>query len=167
MSNCIIRHATIEDVGLIHDAAAATWEPTYREIISQEQIEIMFHDLFDPDVLTKQIRQQDGAYILAEVQGQVHGFAYVRSVREGESDYKLHRLYVHPEGQGSGIGSRLLAWTEAFVQSQGADHLFLNVNRHNSAVDFYRKQGYDIVETVDIPYKQFWLNDYVMKKALR
>lgn len=163
----IVRLANLGDVQAIYDAALATWEPTYRSIISQEQITVMFQDLFDPDVLTHQISQQDGAYILAEVQGQVHGFAYVRPIGDGGSDYKLHRLYMRPAGQGSGIGSKLLAWTEVFVQSHGADYLFLNVNRHNTAVDFYRKQGYEIVETVDIPYKQFWLNDYVMKKALR
>jgi hypothetical protein len=24
-----------------------------------------------------------------------------------------------------------------------------------------------VIQSVDIPYRQFWLNDYVMKKALR
>ena len=46
-------------------------------------------------------------------------------------------------------------------------YLELNVNRANPALGFYTKLGFEISETVDIPYYQFILNDYVMRKAIR
>ena len=47
-----------------------------------------------------------------------------------------------------------------------AQYLHLNVNRKNPALAFYKKLGYEIIETVDIPFAEFWLNDYVMAKSI-
>ena len=81
--------------------------------------------------------------------------------------YKLHRLYVRPSTQHHGVGGAILRFVEDELAQQGVLELELNVNRSNTAQEFYRKQGYVVFETIDIPYKQYWLNDYIMKKALR
>lgn len=162
-----LRLATSNDVALIHDAARATWEPTYRDIISQEQIKTMFEDLLSIPAITRQIVNAEGIYVLALDSQVVVGFAYLNQSADDPQRYKLHRLYVRPTIQRSGVGRRLLAWVEDYVLGLGARELLLNVNRYNSAATFYQKVGYEIVDTVDIPYREFWLNDYVMKKALR
>lgn len=163
----VIRLAGLEDVVSIHDVALATWEPTYRAIISQEQIAMMFNDLLSMDAIRRQIVNAEGTYVLACIGEMPHGFAFYRKSDDEAGVFKLHRLYVRPGNQGSGIGRLLLDDVERRVAEQGGRELLLNVNRFNSAQEFYRKQGYEIIETVDIPYEQFWLNDYVMKKALR
>ncbi len=163
----VVRLADLDDVRSIHDVAIATWEPTYRAIISQEQIAMMFNDLLTIDAIRGQIVNAEGTYVLACIGEQPHGFAYFKPSDEQAGVFKLHRLYVRPSVQGSGIGRCLLDFVEQCLVELGAVELQLNVNRFNSAQEFYRKQGYHVVETVDIPYKQFWLNDYVMKKALR
>ncbi len=162
----VLRLASMGDVALIHDAALATWEPTYRHIVSQEQIAIMFEDLLSIPAITRQIEQAEGTYILALHGDVVLGFAYVNHAPDNPQRYKLHRLYVRPTEQRSGIGRRLLEWVERYVFDQGARELVLNVNRYNSAKEFYEKLGYEIIDTVDIPYRDYWLNDYVMRKAL-
>ena len=167
MSDCVIRLATQADVAHIHEAAVATWEPTYRPIISQEQIDIMFEDLLSMAAIKRQIMGNEGTYVLAIVGEQAVGFGYFNVDDHSPTTYKLHRLYMRPGVQRSGIGSRLLSWIEEYLRATGAHELILNVNRYNSAQDFYRKNGYEVIDIVDIPYKQFWLNDYVMKKALQ
>lgn len=167
MSDCVIRLATQADAALIHEAAVATWEPTYRSIISQEQIEVMFEDLLSMAAIKRQIMGNEGTYVLAIVGEQAVGFGYFNVDDHSPTTYKLHRLYMRPGVQRSGIGSQLLAWIERYLCSIGAQELVLNVNRYNSAQEFYHKNGYDVVDIVDIPYRQFYLNDYVMKKALR
>lgn len=167
MKKPVIRLATAEDVALIHEAALATWEPTYRPIISSEQIQIMFEDLLSHIAIERQITNLEGTYVLAVEDGLVAGFAYYSIDEAAPSRYKLHRLYVRPVYQSVGIGSLLLRWVEEHLTNSGVDELVLNVNRFNTAQDFYRKNGYEIIATVDIPYKQFWLNDFIMKKALR
>lgn len=162
----VLRLATSDDVELIHDAARATWEPTYREIISQEQIWIMFEDLLSVPAITRQIAQREGTYVLALDGSSVVGFAYFNQSADQPERYKLHRLYVRPATQRSGVGKQLITWVERCIQPLGATELVVNVNRYNTAVDFYRKVGYDIIDTVDLPYREFWLNDYVMRKTL-
>ncbi len=162
----VLRLATSDDVELIHDAARATWEPTYREIISQEQIWIMFEDLLSVPAITRQIAQREGTYVLALDGSSVVGFAYFNQSADQPERYKLHRLYVRPATQGSGLGKQLLTWVEQHVHALGARELLLNVNRYNSAYHFYLRQGYEVIETVDILYREFWLNDYVMRKTL-
>ena len=162
-----LRLATTNDVALIHDVARATWEPTYRDIVSQEQIATMFEDLLSIPAITRQIEQNEGTYVLALHGNTAVGFAYVSCSPDEPQRYKLHRLYVRPTDQRSGAGRRLLEWVEQFVFDLGADELILNVNRYNSAVDFYRKLGYETIDTVDVPYREYWLNDYVMRKQKR
>jgi ribosomal protein S18 acetylase RimI-like enzyme len=162
----VIRLADLEDIGSIHEVALATWEPTYRAIITQEQIAMMFSDLLSVEAIGRQIANAEGTYVVAFVDGQPHGFAFFRKSDDEAGVFKLHRLYVRPGTQGSGIGRSLLHDVERRVAEQGGRELRLNVNRFNSAQDFYRKQGYQVIQSVDIPYRQFWLNDYVMKKAL-
>ncbi len=159
-----LRPATTADAELIHDAARATWEPTYRQIISQEQIETMFDELLSVPAITRQIADAEGTYVLAMDGDVVSGFAYFSRAADDNGRYKLHRLYVRPAAQRGGIGQRLLEWVEHHVFALGARELVLNVNRYNSAVTFYEKLGYEIIDTVDIPYREFWLNDYVMRK---
>ncbi|MEN9281497.1 MAG: hypothetical protein RL594_432 [Bacteroidota bacterium] len=163
----VIREANRDDVGSIHLVAAATWEPTYRSIISQEQIQEMFEDLLSPPSIERQISNREGTYVLAFLQDRPQGFAYFAPKDTELGVFKLHRLYVIPDQQHSGVGSALVQFVEQYVRNHNGDAVELNVNRYNSAQDFYRKMGYDFVETVDIPYKTYWLNDYVMKKALR
>jgi hypothetical protein len=40
------------------------------------------------------------------------------------------------------------------------------VNRYNNAKSFYEKMGFAIVREEDIPIGPYWMNDYVMRKAL-
>ena len=128
---------------------------------------MMFNDLLSIDAIRRQIANAEGTYVLACIGEMPHGFAFYRKSDDESGVFKLHRLYVRPGNQGIGIGRLLLDDVERRVAEQGANELRLNVNRFNSAHEFYRKQGYEIIESVDIKYKQFWLNDYVMKKALR
>ncbi len=164
----VVRRADLADIQAIHDVALDTWEPTYRPIISQEQIQIMFEDLLSLAAIERQIKQNEGTYVLAIVDGLAQGFAYFAPKDgEGGRHYKLHRLYVRPSTQHHGVGGAILRFVEDELSQQGVLELELNVNRYNTAQEFYRKQGYQVCETVDIPYKHYWLNDYVMKKALR
>ena len=162
-----LRLADPTDASLIHDVALATWEPTYRNIISQEQIAIMFEDLLSLPAIQRQIVNHEGVYVLALVEGNTQGFAYFNASDRDSAIYKLHRLYVRTGHQHVGIGGALLRYVEGAVVEAGGQELRLNVNRYNTAQEFYRKQGYEVIDTVDIPYKHFWLNDFVMKKALR
>ena len=79
---------------------------------------------------------------------------------------KIHKLYVLPCEQGKGTGKKLFEYLSKTAKELKVNILELNVNRANHALNFYQKMGFEIIETVDIPYYQFVLNDYIMRKAL-
>lgn len=158
-----IRKATEEDITAINELAEKIWWPTYRNIISEEQISFMLKDMYSEESLKKQL-VSGVDFILAEKENLAVAFAGF-SLIEPEV-YKLHKLYVLPSEQGNGTGKNLIEYITDLAREQGGKILELNVNRGNSASEFYKKVGFEIYRTVDISYHHFILNDYIMRKDL-
>jgi ribosomal protein S18 acetylase RimI-like enzyme len=80
----------------------------------------------------------------------------------------LHKLYLLPELQGRGLGSRLLQHCEQEVRAAGAHRLILSVNKRNAkAIAVYQRNGFVIAESVvtDIG-GGFVMDDFIMAKEL-
>lgn len=156
-------HATVEDLPTIIAIQEKTWEPTYRDILSKEQIDYMFEKIYSVEALTSQMASGHYFMILLSDEAPV-GFSSVSEEKSGK--FKLHKIYVLPATQGTGAGKYLLQETENFVKSLGGNVLALNVNRYNKARTFYEKMGFRIVDEQDIPIGPYWMNDYILEKAL-
>lgn len=159
-----IQPATERDIPTIIALAEATWEPTYRFIISKEQIEYMYRVIYTPVSLRKQMREQHHQFLLAYVAGEPSGFASYSEKPEGV--YHLNKIYVLPSHQGQGLGQRLVAAVEEAVRQAGGSTLELNVNRHNPALAFYERQGFAQHRAEDIAIGPYWMNDFVLRKDL-
>ena len=61
----------------------------------------------------------------------------------------------------------LLDYLSNIALHRGLIRLELNVNRANPSLDFYKKYGFKISDKVDIPYYQFILKDYILRKDIR
>jgi N-acetylglutamate synthase-like GNAT family acetyltransferase len=158
-----IRKATIQDIPAISELAEIIWWPAYRDIISDEQISFMLKDMYSEDSLKEQMNLGI-EFILAERENIPMAFAGFSLTEPGI--YKLHKLYVLPTEQGSGTGKKLIGYISDLARELDGKILELNVNRGNPASEFYKKVGFDIYQTVDIPYHNFILNDYIMRKDL-
>jgi GNAT superfamily N-acetyltransferase len=80
---------------------------------------------------------------------------------------RLHKLYVIPTAQGKGAGKFLLIEVERLAKENQSKVISLNVNRFNSAYDFYLKNGYRKTQEIDISIGEgFLMEDYVMEKEL-
>ena len=159
-----IQPATEQDIPTIIGLAEATWEPTYRFIISKEQIEYMYRVIYTPASLRQQMRDQHHAFLLAYVDGQPSGFASYSEKPEGV--YHLNKIYVLPSHQGQGLGQKLVEAVVDAVRAADGKALELNVNRHNPALAFYERQGFAQHREEDIAIGPYWMNDYVLRKEL-
>ncbi|MBX0335269.1 GNAT family N-acetyltransferase [Pontibacter sp. HSC-14F20] len=159
------REASLSDIPLIHQLARATWEPTYRAILSQEQIEYMFEVIYTYEALERQM-QENQTFILLQDSLEPIGFAAYSLKDSADAVYKLNKLYLLPTRQGEGLGNLLLTAVEERVRKAGARYLDLNVNTYNKAKAFYERCGYQVLLEEDIPIGPYWMNDYVMRKAL-
>jgi len=160
-----IRKASEQDIKVISELAEKIWWPSYRNIISDEQISFMLKDMYSEESLEEQM-DRGIEFILAEREDVAVAFAGFSLTDPDEGVFKLQKLYVLPSEQGSGTGKKLIAYISDFARDQGGKILELNVNRGNPASGFYKKAGFEIYRTVDISYHHFVLNDYIMRKDL-
>lgn len=159
-----IRKASLEDAQSIQKLAKDIWPAAYGSILSKEQLEYMLDKYYSTDVLSKQIHDHHFFYLAFYNQSPV-GFASLSMIEENKC--KLHKLYVLPSIQKTGLGKQLLEKTEITAKEMGAKTLQLNVNRNNSARLFYERNDFSIIREEDIDIGNgFFMNDYVMEKKL-
>ncbi|TGE25459.1 GNAT family N-acetyltransferase [Hymenobacter aquaticus] len=161
-----IQPATLADIPTIIQLAEATWEPTYRFIISKDQIEYMYRVIYTPTSLQRQIAEEGHTFLLLYADGHPAGYASFSRLPAGDALFKLHKIYILPSHQGQGLGHNLLEAVEEATRQMGGKTLELNVNRHNPAISFYERLGFQRHREEDIAIGPYWMNDYVMRKEL-
>lgn len=162
-----IRTASEADIPLINELGAKAFFPTYLPFISAEQVDYMFHMMYDVPALEWQMKQRGDVFLIASAGDEPCGFAAFQLCGYDNKTAKLHKLYVLPGVQTKGIGRALLQEAERRAQAAAQDALLLNVNRYNKAIQFYERMGYVIVAEDDIDIGNgYFMNDYEMKKSL-
>lgn len=175
-----IVRATEADLPAISQLAGVIWRACYPGIITRAQIDYMLARMYAPNVLRDEIRSQGIRYDILLMDGQPAGFASygpaeagtpLRGVRTGQRavpTFKLHKLYLLPQLQGRGLGSRLLQHCAREARAAGAHRLNLSVNKRNAkAIAAYQRNGFVIAESVvaDIG-GGFVMDDFIMAKEL-
>lgn len=157
--------ALTNDALVIHTLAKEIWKDTYKDILSKEQIDFMLNDMYSVESILDQMDK--GHHFLLVVDDlEFIGFASF-SETSNPKIYHIHKLYLLTKSQGKGAGRFIISHISNLILEKGGEAVSLNVNRNNkSAINFYSKAGFEIFNSVDIPYQQFVLNDYIMKKSL-
>jgi ribosomal protein S18 acetylase RimI-like enzyme len=93
------------------------------------------------------------------------GFAF-SEIYKGE--FKLDKLYIHPDVQRQGVGGQLIEHVAARAKKNGYPCVILAVNKRNDkAIGSYKKYGFVVREAiVDDIGRGFVMDDYVMEKKL-
>ena len=155
--------ATAEHLQAISDLAAMIWRAHYPRIISREQIEFMLRQMYSLETMRAEL-DRGVRYDRLLMDEQLAGFASYGPLTD--SSIKLHKFYLHSRWRGLGLGRGLLRHVEAEAQKLGVTKLLLNVNKRNVvAIEFYRRSGFVIRESVIVPIGGgFVMDDYVMVK---
>lgn len=157
--------ATTGDIPLIIGVQKSTWFVTYGNILSREQMDYMFEEMYSPEALTQQMEREGHVFYLLQQGDVTIGFASFSKL-EPSGDFKLHKLYVNPNAQQTGSGRFLISSIEEKVRQAGGKRILLQVNRQNKARHFYEKMGYDISRELDVAIGPYWMNDYEMTKEI-
>ena len=158
-----IKEAKECDIPMIISLQEQIWFPTYSTILSAEQIDFMFQEIYSEKALTRQMSEGQQFSILYYQNNPV-GFYSLTQIESAV--FKLNKIYLLPDQQGIGAGRYMLLDAENKVRSQCGEQLLINVNRYNHAKLFYEKLGYLVVKEEDIPIGPYWMNDYVLSKAI-
>lgn len=153
------------EVDALVELADRVWHANYPAIISLEQIDYMLAQRYKPALIRQTVARGDRWEVARDSEALV-GFAHGYPMEDG--DYKLDKLYVHPDYQRHGIGRSLLDRISDHARRHDCDRIVLRVNRNNAdAIAAYRKYGFEVAtEIVEDIGGGFVMDDYVMTKEL-
>ena len=70
------------------------------------------------------------------------------------SELYIDEMFIIPEMQGNGLGSRLIKTAEKYVKKYNLAGLTLCTNKYAPAPKFYRKNGFENNEAISFMYKE-------------
>ena len=159
--------ANSSHLSIIKNLAYAIWPSAYGEILSQEQLTYMLSMFYSETALKQQMEDKKHVfYLVKNDAGKYVGFvAYEINCEPHKT--KIHKIYVLPETQGTGVGKLLFNLVVEKAKENNQKAVFLNVNKYNKAKQFYEKLGFTITkeEVIDIG-NNYIMDDYVMEVGI-
>ncbi|NDV79532.1 GNAT family N-acetyltransferase [Dysgonomonas sp. 511] len=148
----------------IRTLADEVWPETFKELLSPEQIAYMIEMMYSELSLEKQMAEGH-QYLLAKKDGEYLGYVSYELNYKGTGYTKIHKIYVLPAGQGTGVGRLFIETVSGIAKENNNTGVSLNVNRYNKAINFYRRMGFEIAGSEDIDIgNNFLMEDYIMNK---
>lgn len=158
-----IRKATAADCELINKLAWEVFPATYKEILSDDQMDYMMDWMYAPENVRQQMEEEGHVYFIAYKEGEPAGYV---SVQQQDTDvFHLQKIYVLPTFQGAHLGSQLFDQAVKYIKEVHPSPCLmeLNVNRNNKALHFYERKGMKKLREGDFPIGNgYYMNDYIM-----
>lgn len=162
--NPIFEKAEPKHIPLIQDLARKSWESAYAGILSEKQIEYMLNTMYsDAEILSQISHHTNYHYYLVSSCEKTIGFIGFEHHYEPDTT-KLHRIYLLPEAKGKGVGKSSITFLKKQTEKSGDSRIILNVNKNNTARNFYETQGFRLYSegTFDIG-NGFVMDDFLME----
>ena len=140
--NVDVRTAMADDLAAVEAVARDAWYAAYGGFLEPRSVEAGLARAYDDDVLATAVEHDAIEFLVAEVDGEVVGFASAE--RTWADEVELHTLYVHPDRWGEGVGSALLEVVEAWATEQDVDRVVAAVFADNAVGrGFLEARGYE------------------------
>lgn len=140
-----VRVATAADADAIGRVQVETWRAAYRGLMPDDAIarfDVVERQRMWRDGLSREPRPGSATFV-AEVDGEVAGFASVGGCREEDGIGELFAIYLLPSCWDRGIGRALLERAEEWLRSSGFTRAILWVMEGNERGEcFYRAAGW-------------------------
>lgn len=137
----LIRLMEEKDIQSVQQVAQKTWYDTYEGIIPRHVQHRFLKSAYQKKTLQR--RMKHDYMVVAEVDRQVVGFAHF-SMLDLRKFSLLNALYILPEFQNSGIGSKLLEAGISYLEQ--AKMIYLYVEKNNEkAIQFYKRKGFESI----------------------
>jgi diamine N-acetyltransferase len=157
-----VKKASITDIPLIRELTFAIWPQTYASLLTQEQIDYMLEMMYSESSLQQQMETDGITFILIYDEEMPVAFAAYNEIKP--QLWKLHKIYVLASQQGKGTGQFIIHFIVDEIKAQNAKALQLQVKRDNPAQHFYKKLGFEIIETADFDIGNgYFMKDYIME----
>ena len=137
----MIRKMTIEDIPQVQYVARTSWHHTYDGIIPRHIQDNFLANAYNDENMVRRVERSH--VFVALIGEQVVGFANFSYVKDdGKSE--LAAIYLLPEAQGKGLGTKLLEQGLALPNIQSIE---LSVEKNNATgLNFYLAKGFKQID---------------------
>jgi diamine N-acetyltransferase len=167
-----IRYGTTGDAERLSELGAKTFYETFAKDNTPENMNAYLKRSFSPEIQFNELSQRDVIFLIAEVEGNMTGYAQLILNSQDEAikaarPLEIRRIYASAEYLGRGVGKELMQATIREARQRGCDCLWLGVwEKNQRAVDFYKKWGFRQVGTHIFSVGDDPQNDFVMELEL-
>ncbi|WP_445668838.1 GNAT family N-acetyltransferase [Lysinibacillus sp. FSL L8-0312] len=159
MLTFIIRQMLENDITFVQEIARTSWHHTYEGIIPRDIQDRFLQMAYSSNRLTQRLTTI--LFLVVIVDESLVGFANFSNVTHVEA--KLLAIYLHPDSQGSGIGSALLQRGLNMLPSLSS--LFVCVAKENTiGMHFYQAKGFEKLVEFDECFDGYPLKTVKMVK---
>jgi ribosomal protein S18 acetylase RimI-like enzyme len=142
----VVRPARTDDaegIALVH---TTSWQAAYRGLIGDEYL-----DAIDVGERTRRwvqiladAREKEQRILVADVAGQVRGFATGGSNRDADlvGEAEVYAIYVHPDVWGTGVGAALMSDLLDALEGASRTVSLWVIGANDRARTFYRRFGF-------------------------
>jgi len=130
------------------------------------------NEQFTYDRLVKEVSAPGNIFLMAEVDGEVVGYARLRDLNnppelKGAPSMEIARIYSIQSQIGKGVGSALMKECIEIAKEHNKQIVWLGVWKENlRAINFYERWGFEIFGEHEFVLGEDVQTDWLMKKTL-
>jgi ribosomal protein S18 acetylase RimI-like enzyme len=148
MDNIITKRITLDDLEKLQKIGRKTFEETFSESNSEENMRNYLEEGFSKEKLTAELNNKNSEFYFAILKDEVIGYLKV-NFGESQTELKdskaleIERIYVSKEFHGKSVGQLLYDKAIQIAKQKNSEYVWLGVWEENPrAISFYKKNGF-------------------------
>lgn len=167
-----IKKCTLEDLSRLQEISYETFNETFKEQNSPENMEACLEKAFNRKQLETELSQRSSQFYFVEIDGETAGYLKVntdeaQTEEMGDEALEIERIYIRSPFQKQGLGKYLFNKALEVAMEQNKKKIWLGVwEKNEKAIAFYKKMGF-----VQTGAHSFYMGDeeqtdFIMAKIL-
>ncbi|MCM3640157.1 GNAT family N-acetyltransferase [Priestia aryabhattai] len=167
-----VKKCTLEDVNHLQSISYKTFNETFKDQNSQENMTAYLEKAFTVEQLEKELSNASSQFFFMYVNHEIAGYLKInmndaQSEDMGEETLEIERIYIGNSFQKQGLGKHLFNKAVEIATTLNKKKIWLGVwEKNKNAIDFYKKQGF-----VQAGSHSFYMGDeehidFIMVKTL-
>ncbi|MDG5788969.1 GNAT family N-acetyltransferase [Evansella sp. AB-P1] len=167
-----IKNCTLEDLQILQIVSVETFQDTFRNQNSPENMNAYIERAFNIKQLEKELSTVSSEFFFVYVNDEVAGYLKVntddaQSEKMGEESLEIERVYIKNNYQKQGLGKYLLNKALELARERNKKKIWLGVWEENeNAISFYKKMGFVQTGTHSFYMGEEEQTDFIMVKTL-
>jgi len=143
-----ILKCTYEDIQLLQDISIETFNETFKDQNSAENMKDYLAKAFNPKQLEKELSNMSSEFFFIYFNEELAGYIKVnmndaQSESMGDESLEIERIYIRYQLQGKGLGQYLLNKAVEVAVQHNKKNIWLGVwEKNQNAIAFYKKRGF-------------------------